>query len=52
MDKIYAVTPAVGLNIRSGPGTSHSQVGTYPCGMAVQVLEIQDGWGRTDLGWV
>ena len=52
MDKIYAVTPAVGLNIRSGPGTSHSRVGTYPCGAAVQVLELQDDWGRTELGWV
>lgn len=52
MDKIYAVTPAVGLNIRSGPGTNYGRVDTYPSGAAVQVLEIRDGWGRTDSGWV
>ena len=48
----YRVTPSIGLNLRSGPGTSYGKVGAYPCGAVVDVLETQDGWGRTDKGWV
>ena len=51
MDK-YTVTPSIGVNIRNGPGTSYSKVGAYPAGTVVEVLEIRDGWGRTDKGWV
>ena len=48
----YRVTPEIGLNLRSGPGTSYDKVGAYPCGAVVDVLETQDDWGRTDKGWV
>lgn len=48
----YRVTPTIGLNIRSGPGTSYGKVGGYPCGAVVDVLEVKDGWGRTDQGWI
>ena len=48
----YIVTPSIGVNIRSGPGTSYGKVGAYPCGAVVDVLEARDGWGRTDKGWV
>ena len=48
----YKVTPSIGVNIRSGPGTSYGKVGAYPCGAVVDVLEERDGWGRTDKGWV
>ena len=48
----YTVTPSIGVNIRSGPGTSYGKVGAYPCGAVVDVLEERDGWGRTDKGWV
>lgn len=48
----YRVTPSVGLNIRSGPGTSYGKVGAYPFGTVVEILTIQDGWGQTDKGWV
>ena len=48
----YKVTPSIGVNIRSGPGTSYGKVGSYPCGAVVDVLEERDGWGRTDKGWV
>ena len=27
-------------------------MGAYPAGTVVEVLEIRDGWGRTDKGWV
>lgn len=52
MDKQYTVTPSVGVNIRSGPGTGYSKVGAYAQGAVVAVLEERDGWGRTDMGWV
>ena len=48
----YTVTPSIGVNIRSGPGTSYSKVGACPMGTVVDVLELRDGWGRTDKGWV
>ena len=48
----YTVTPSIGVNIRSGPGTSYGKVGAYPMGTVVDVLEARDGWGRTDKGWV
>ena len=48
----YTVTPSIGVNIRSGPGTSYGKVGAYPCRAVVDVLEERDGWGRTDKGWV
>lgn len=52
MDKQYTVTPSVGVNIRSGPGTGYGKVGAYAQGAVVAVLEERDGWGRTGLGWV
>ena len=48
----YTVTPSIGVNIRSGPGTNYGKMGAYPCGAVVDVLEARDGWGRTDKGWV
>ena len=48
----YTVTPSIGVNIRSGPGTGYGKAGAYPCGAVVDVLEERDGWGRTDKGWV
>ena len=48
----YKVTPSIGVNIRSSPGTGYGKVGAYPCGAVVDVLEERDGWGRTDKGWV
>ena len=48
----YTVTPSIGVNIRSGPGTGCGKVGAYPMGTVVDVLEERDGWGRTNKGWV
>ena len=48
----YTVTPSIGVNIRSGPGTAYGKVGAYPMGTVVDVLEARDGWGRTAKGWV
>ena len=44
----YKVTPSVGVNIRSGPGTSYSKVH----GAVVAVTAAQGGWGQTAKGWV
>lgn len=48
----YTVTPSIGVNIRSGPGTNYGKVGAYSMGTVVDVLEARDGWGRTDKGWM
>lgn len=48
----YKVTPSVGVNIRSGPGTGYSKVGAYACGTVVAVTAAQGGWGQTAKGWV
>ncbi|WP_130871193.1 N-acetylmuramoyl-L-alanine amidase [Intestinimonas massiliensis (ex Afouda et al. 2020)] len=48
----YRVTPSVGLNIRSGPGTNYDKAGAYSCGTVVEILAIQEGWGQTGKGWV
>lgn len=46
------VTTSNGLNIREEPSTTSATVGNYSDGTIITILEIKDGWGRTDLGWV
>lgn len=48
----YVVTAQSGLNIRNGPGTEYDKVGGYAYGVVVAIQVVQDGWGRTDKGWV
>lgn len=48
----YIVTTEVGLNIRSAPAKTAPKMGGYSHGAVVTVLELQDGWARTDRGWV
>lgn len=43
---------ATTLNIRSGPGTNYSTRGTLTKGYQVNLLELRNGWGRIDDGWV
>ena len=52
MNTQYTVTPSAGVNIRSGPDSGYGKVGAYSKGTVVTVLEVQNGWGRTDEGWV
>ncbi len=50
---IKGVVNANGLNIRNAPGTEDSKVqGSYNKGDVITILEIKDGWGRTNKGWV
>lgn len=42
----YKVTPAVGLNVRSGPGTSYSKLGALVCGTVIAVSKIENDWAK------
>ena len=46
------VSTSKGLNIRQEPSTTGAVVGNYDGGTIITILEIKDGWGRTDQGWV
>ena len=46
------VSTSNGLNIRQEPSTTGAVVGNYDDGTTITILEIKDGWGRTDQGWV
>ena len=41
MSEAYQVTPSVGVNIRSGPGTGYSKVGAYAQGTVVTVTATE-----------
>lgn len=43
----YGVTADV-LNVRSGPGTGYSVIGTLTYGQAVLVTSISNGWAKFD----
>lgn len=40
------------LNIRKSGSANAESVGQYKKGDRVEILEVKDGWGRTDKGWV
>ena len=46
------VTPNIGLNIRSGPGTNYSILGAYTKGTRITITQESSGWGKTSRGWV
>ena len=46
------VTANSGLNIRSGASTSYSKVGGYTKNSVVTILAENNGWGKTDKGWI
>ncbi|WDU82253.1 SH3 domain-containing protein [Caloramator sp. Dgby_cultured_2] len=43
---------ATKLNIRKGAGTNFEVVGTYSKGDIIEIVEENDGWYRTNKGWV
>ena len=54
-ERVYATgsaTVTVGLNIRKEPDPSVEKVDAYREGDRVTILEVKDGWGRTDKGWI
>lgn len=42
----YKVTPDIGLNIRTGPGTGYSKLGAFTCGTVILVESIENGWAK------
>ena len=46
----YQVTAKSGLNVRSGPGTSHSKLGALVYGATVEVSGISNGWATVSYG--
>jgi len=40
------------LNIRKEPAEGAEKVGKYVKGDVIEILEVKNGWGRTDKGWV
>ena len=46
------VVTASQLNVRQGPGTNYSKVGTLNSGDRVTLLEIKGNWGRIGKGWI
>ena len=45
-------TVTIGLNIREEPDASSALLDTYTEGDQVTILEVKDGWGKTDKGWI
>ena len=50
------VVTASSLNVRSGPGTENSKIGTLSSGAVVEILEEKNGWYRISYedgyGWI
>ena len=49
---IKGVITANGLNVREDASKNAKVVGNYSKGDVVVVLELKNGWGRTDKGWI
>ena len=47
-----SATVTIGLNIREEPDADSQKVDTYREGDRIVILEVKDGWGRTDKGWI
>lgn len=47
-----SATVTIGLNIREAPDPDSAKVDVYKEGDQIVILEVQDGWGRTDKGWI
>ena len=47
-----SATVTIGLNIREAPDADAAKVDVYKEGDQVVILEVKDGWGRTDKGWI
>lgn len=47
-----SATVTIGLNIREAPDPDSAKVDAYKEGDQIIILEVKDGWGRTDKGWI
>ncbi len=44
------VTPSIGVNVRTGPGTNHSKITAIPVGQDVKVLSVSGSWYKIQYG--
>lgn len=51
-DAFPAVVNTEELNIRTGPKTTYSNIGTYAKGEQIEILAKFGDWGYTEKGWV
>ncbi|KAM3098468.1 SH3 domain-containing protein [Phormidesmis sp. 146-35] len=49
---VVTVIPAIGVNVRSGPGTNYAIVGGLGGGARVSTFGTSGGWYRVSGGWV
>ena len=47
-----SATVTIGLNIREAPDPSAEKLDAYKKGDQITILEVKDGWGKTDKGWI
>ena len=51
-ESVYVKVTAGPLNIRSGPGTGYSKVGSLAKGRFVKVVSVLDGWYQIEQGYI
>ena len=54
-DPVYTTgnaTVTIGLNIREEPDAASAKLDTYTEGDQISIIEVKDGWGKTDKGWI
>lgn len=47
-----SATVTVGLNIREEPDPDSAKIDAYTEGEHITIIEVKDGWGKTDKGWI
>ncbi len=51
-ESAYVKVTADALNVRTGPGTGYSKVGSLAKGRCVKVVSVQSGWYQIEQGYV
>ena len=51
-ESTYVKVTADALNVRTGPGTGYSKVGSLAKGRCVKVVSVQSGWYQIEQGYV
>lgn len=53
---VTVTVTGVDVNLRQGPGTNHTRIGTTTKGDTLVITEVADGtgytWGKSDRGWI
>jgi uncharacterized protein YraI len=46
------VSPKIGVNVRTGPGTTYSKITAIPCGHDLEIIEVSGYWYKIVYGSV